>query len=50
VFRLLPALGIEVLNNTMRCHTSGALTSLIIIIIIMSRRQGDHIVESTSTN
>lgn len=33
MFRLLPALSIEILNNTMGYHRSGLLTSIIIIII-----------------
>ena len=35
MFRLLPALSIEILNNTMGYHRSGLLTSIIIIIIII---------------
>jgi hypothetical protein len=35
VFRLLPTLSIEILNNTVGCRTSGVLTLIIITIIII---------------
>jgi hypothetical protein len=35
VFRLLPALSIEILNNTMGCHTSGVLNSIMMMMIII---------------